>query len=607
MPKRQAGQGGVPMDMQKFIAGNVFDAYKTLGCHLEVVGAVFRTYAPNASRVSLIGEFSGWKELDMFRDTQSGIWECYVSSAEADMMYKYRIYDSNGYATEHCDPYGYGMELRPNWASIIRDMSSYQFQDEEWMRERNDRKSEALNIYELHLGSWLKNYDSETGWLSYAQIAEPLALYVKDLGYNCIELLPIAEYPADNSWGYQGSGFFSPTSRYGTADELKYFIDYMHGEGISVILDFVPVHFAVDWYALARYDGTCMYEYPYPDIEYSEWGSKNFHLARGEVRSFLQSSANYWISEYHFDGIRIDAISNIIYWQGNQGRGENREAVEFIRKLNTGLKALHPDVMLIAEDSTAYPGVTKAVSEGGLGFDYKWDMGWMNDTLVYFQMPPASRKEYYHKLTFSMLYYYSERFLMPLSHDEVVHGKGTILQKMYGDYELKFPQARVLYMYMYAHPGKQLNFMGNEIGHFREWDERREQDWLLLDFPKHQEFARFMTDLNHFYMEHPAMWKHDFEREGFLWIDCHQEEKCIYLFKRMCAEETIVLAMNCSDEEQEYELDQKEVGAGLQLVMNSDWDIYGGTQLKNQEVLYAEDGKLTLKLAPFSAQYYFRK
>ena len=595
------------MDMQKFIAGAAFDAYKILGCHMEVVGAVFRTYAPNASRVSIIGDFSKWNELNMFRDAKTGIWECYVPKAEEGMLYKYRIYDSNGYPIEHCDPYGYGMQLRPDWASIVRDENSYLFQDEEWMSKRNDRKAEALNIYEVHLGSWIQDEQKENGWMSYAELAEPLAAYVKEKGYNCIELLPIAEYPSDNSWGYQGTGFFSPTARYGTMDELKYFVDYMHGNGISVILDFVPVHFAVDWYGLARYDGTCLYEYPYPDIEYSEWGSKNFHLARGEVRSFLQSSANYWISEYHFDGIRIDALSNILYWQGNQGRGENHAAIEFVRNFNTGLKALHPDVMLIAEDSTAYPGVTKAVEDGGLGFDYKWDMGWMNDTLAYFRMPPAAREAHYHKLTFSMWYFYSERFLMPLSHDEVVHGKGTILQKMHGEYEEKFSQARVLYMYMYAHPGKQLNFMGNEIGHFREWDERREQDWLLLDFPKHQELAQFMVDLNHIYMEYPAFWKHDFDREGFLWIDCHQEEKCIYLFKRMCEEQTILVAMNCSDEEQEYELTQEEVGDGLELLLDSNWDIYGGDKEKAEEVLIAEDGEFVLKLAPFSAQYYFRK
>lgn len=587
------------MNMQKFYEGSSFDAYKTLGCHMEVAGAVFRTYAPNASRVTLIGEFNGWQEQDM--QLEDSVWTCYIPNAEEGMMYKYKIYDRNSYSTEHCDPYGYGMELRPNNASIIRNMKSYQFQDDEWMRKRTDRKKEPLNIYEVHLGSWIQNEQNPNGWYSYMELAEPLANYVKEKGFNYVEFLPVAEYPSDNSWGYQGTGFFSPTSRYGTADELKYLIDYFHANGIGVILDFVPVHFAVDWYALARYDGTNLYEYPYADIEYSEWGSKNFDLARGEVRSFLQSSANYWIQEYHFDGIRIDALSNVIYWQGNQGRGENLGAIEFIRNFNVGLKKLHPDIMLIAEDSTAYPAVTKSVEDGGLGFDYKWDMGWMHDTLEFFMLPFSERSANYHKLTFSMLYYYSENFLLPFSHDEVVHGKLTILQKMFGDYETKFPQARLLYMYMYAHPGKQLNFMGNEIGHFREWDERREQDWNLLEFEKHQEFARFMQDLNHIYLQYPAFWKQDYDRAGFVWIDCHQEEKGIYIFKRMTEEQTILVAMNCSEKEQEYELKEEDIGNGLQLLLDSDWDIYGGSKLKGEETT------AILKLAPFSAKYYFRK
>ena len=587
------------MDIQKFYEGSSFDAYETLGCHMEVVGAVFRTYAPNASRVTLVGEFNGWQEQDM--QVEDGVWTCYVPEAEEGMMYKYKIYDRNAYSAEHCDPYGYGMELRPNNASIIRNMKSYQFQDDEWMRKRTDRKNEALNIYEVHLGSWIQNEHNPNGWYSYAELAELLANYVKEKGFNYVEFLPVAEYPSDNSWGYQGTGFFSPTSRYGTVDELKYLIDYLHANEIGVILDFVPVHFAVDWYALARYDGTNLYEYPYADIEYSEWGSKNFDLARGEVRSFLQSSANYWIQEYHFDGIRIDALSNVIYWQGNQGRGENLGAIEFIRNFNAGLKNLHPDIMLIAEDSTAYPAVTKSVEEGGLGFDYKWDMGWMHDTLEFFMLPFSERSTNYHKLTFSMLYFYSEKFLLSFSHDEVVHGKLTILQKIFGEYETKFPQARLLYMYMYAHPGKQLNFMGNEIGHFREWDERREQDWNLLEFEKHQEFARFMQDLNHIYLQYPAFWKHDYDRAGFLWIDCHQEEKGVYIFKRMTAEQTILVAMNCSEKEQEYELKEEDFGDGLQLLLDSDWDIYGGVKAKGKEAA------AILKLAPFSAQYYFRK
>lgn len=492
------------MDFYGFYTGKIFDAYKYLGAHInrgengKVEEVVFRTFAPSASRISVIGEFNGWTETPMEKVHDGNFWEMISKEAKPGMMYKYRIYDRAGNCIDHCDPYGYGMELRPNTASIIRDMDAYKFHDGKWMKKRSDHSELPLNVYELHFGSFRKPSEEPDAWYDYEEMADILLPYLKENGYNYLEIMPLNEYPCDESWGYQGTGFFSPTSRYGTADQLKYFVNRCHENDIGVILDFVPVHFAVDDYALANYDGTALYEYPHSDVGDSEWGSRNFMHSRGEVRSFLQSAAEYWLNEYHIDGLRMDAISRAIYWQGMPERGVNSNAVEFLRYMNQGLKERHPSVILAAEDSTSFPGVTKPVEEGGLGFDYKWNMGWMNDTLDYFRTAPEYRTRDYHKLTFSMMYYYDERYLLPLSHDEVVHGKATILQKMYGDYEQKFPQARAFYMYMYAHPGKKLNFMGNEIGHFREWDEKRELDWNLLTFPAHQDFHRFMEDLNHF-------------------------------------------------------------------------------------------------------------
>ena len=532
------------MDFHGFYTGKIFDAYQYLGAHITDAGVVFRTFAPGAQKVSLIGECSQWREYDMNRVYDGNFWERYVDSVKPGSMYKYRIYEKSGSCVDHCDPYGFGMELRPNSASIVRDMNSYQFHDSAWMLSRSDCKNRPLNIYELHFGSFRKPSERADDWYTYEEMADILIPYLKQNGYNYLEIMPLNEHPCDESWGYQSTGFFSPTSRYGTADQLKAFVDACHQNGIGVIMDFVPVHFAVDGYALAQFDGTALYEYPHAAVGVSEWGSLNFMHSRGEVRSFLQSAANYWLAEFHVDGLRMDAISRMIYWQGDPGRGVNLDAVKFLQYMNRGLKTLHPTAILIAEDSTSYPNVTKSVSENGLGFDYKWDMGWMNDTLDYCRTAPAYRGMNYHKLTFSMMYYYHDQFLLPLSHDEVVHGKATILQKMNGQYEKKFPQARILYMYMYAHPGKKLNFMGNEIGQLREWDEKRQQDWNLLDFPVHREFHRFMMDLNHIYLQHLALSEKDYDPDGFRWLDCHQEERCIYAFERIGSSERIIAVFN---------------------------------------------------------------
>ncbi len=584
------------MDLYSFYTGQCFDAYRFFGAHFQGDGTVFRTFAPQARRISLIGEFNGWQEQPMQRVGDGNVYEIKAEGARPGMLYKYRIYGKDGRCIDHCDPYGFGAELRPNTASVIRSLSEYTFQDSQWMKKRSDCKNKPLNIYEVHLGSWRKkDNDDEIGWYTYDEIAGPLADYCCECGYNYIEVMPLSEHPSDQSWGYQNTGFFCPTARYGTAAQLKQFVDKLHQKRIGVLMDFVPVHFAVNDYALAMYDGTALYEYPHSDVGKSEWGSNNFMHSRGEVRSFLQSAANFWLEEFHFDGLRIDAIRNLLYWQGDPARGENKNAIQFLKAMNQGLKLRHPSAILAAEDSTAFGNVTKPVYKGGLGFDYKWDMGWMNDTLEYFQAGPEYRARDYHKLTFSMHYFYDEHFLLPLSHDEVVHGKATIAQKMNGEYDEKFPQAKAFYMYMYAHPGKKLNFMGNEFAQLREWDEKREQDWDILKYPKHDDFWRFMKKLNHLYLSHPAFSARDFDPSGFRWVDCHQENKCVYLFERTDGRERILCVFNFSDQTQTYHLHQPGAQQ-LSLLLSNDWEA--------PETLRLHSGVRQLQLKPYSASYY---
>ena len=564
------------MDFYGFYTGKIFDAYKYLGAHVEEKGVTFRTFAPSASRITLIGDFNDWQEWEMNKVSDGNFWECYVPQAKAGQMYKYKIYDRNGNPVDHCDPYGFGMELRPSSASIIRDMSKYKFKDSQWLQSRSDCRKKPLNIYEIHFGSFRKPSDKADDWYNYEEMIDILIPYLVKNGYNYLEIMPLNEYPCDESWGYQATGFFSPTSRYGTADQLKAFIDACHKHNIGVLMDFVPVHFAVDAYGLANYDGTALYEYPNSAVGVSEWGSCNFMHSRGETRSFLQSCANYWISEFHMDGIRMDAISRAIYWQGDPARGVNLNAVEFLQYMNQGLKCMHPSVILAAEDSTSFPKVTDPVDQGGLGFDYKWDMGWMNDTLDYFKIHPYDRKFHYHKLSFSMMYFYNEHYLLPFSHDEVVHGKATILQKMWGEYDLKFQQAKTLYTYMYTHPGKKLNFMGNEIGQFREWDEEKECDWMLLDYPKHQDFHRFIKDLNQIYINEPAFFNGDYNSANFRWIEVEAVEERVYIYERMCGEDHFIIVLNMSDEQYndfEFGYDHYAV---LHEVLSGERKEYGG-------------------------------
>ena len=618
------------MDIYEFYSGKSFDAYRELGAHVKkevtgkkivVSGVEFVTYAPNALGVNVIGEFNDWNETVMERCYDGSFFKVFVPEARPGMMYKYKIYHRDGSSMEHCDPYGFGMELRPAFASIIRDMDTYRFHDAKWMKNRSVCQGSPLNIYEVHLGSWrTKPVFDEQGnpmtpeeiaesnrvaesWYTYKEIAPMLAEYVKEQGYNYVEFMPLSEHPSDQSWGYQNTGFFSPTSRYGTADDLKEMIDILHQHNIGTILDFVPVHFALDGYGLARYDGTALYEYPSNDVGYSEWGSMNFIHSKGEVRSFLQSAANYWLSEYHFDGLRMDAISRIIYWMGDESRGVNDRAVDFIRNMNQGLKDRHPSIILCAEDSTDFKGTTKETKYGGLGFDYKWDMGWMNDTLNFFRTLPFVRGEHYHDLTFSMMYNYNERYLLPLSHDEVVHGKATIIQKMAGMYEEKFPQVKALYAYMYAHPGKKLNFMGNEIGQFREWDEKREQDWDLLKYPNHDSFHQYMKALNKIYMKEPALSAWDDDPNGFAWILCGKENDVVYIFQREVNEDKVIVVLNLSG--LVYKNYHFNYGNGdtMKVLINSDWNKFGGSTKDTEKTIKGVNGDFGFDLPAFSGLY----
>ncbi len=585
------------MDFYSFYTGKEFDAYKWLGAHITNNGVVFKTFAPNAKKVSLILQE---KEYPMNKAYDGNFYEIEITDAIEGDKYEYRIYTDDITYTDHCDPYGFGMELRPNHKSIIINMDSFRFTDDIWIKTRTECFDKPLNIYEMHLGSWEKRGNGETYWYKYDEIADILIPYLKESGYNYIEILPISEHPCDESWGYQNTGFYSPTRRYGTADDLKNMINALHNNGIGVILDFVPVHFAVDDYALSQYDGTALYEYPHSDVGISEWGSCNFMHSRGEVRSFLQSCANYWLKEYHFDGLRIDAVSRIIYWQGDEHRGVNGNAVDFIKVMNKGLKERNQGCILIAEDSTNYPDVTKCVDEGGLGFDYKWDMGWMHDTLDFFQTAPEYRTQNYHKLTFSMMYFYNERYILPYSHDEVVHGKATILQKMSGQYDEKFPQARAMYLYMMLHPGKKLNFMGNEIGQLREWSEKQEQDWSLRKYPIHDAFYHYMSELNKLYLTYPAFYKSDYTEDGFKWLDCHCEEKCIYVIERVADNKHLVCIFNFSNQKYEnYKLNLSNI-RDINVLLNTDWECFGGNTSKEEKTYKVNGYEIIFNLNAYS-------
>ena len=515
-----------------------------------------------------------------------------------------------------------------------------------------------MSIYEVHPGSWKKHPaqgEDDPGFYNYRELAHALAGYVKEMGYTHVELMGIAEHPFDGSWGYQVSGYYAPTSRYGTPEDFRYFVNYMHKNKIGVILDWVPAHFPKDAHGLADFDGTPTYEYADPRKgEHPDWGTKVFDYGKNEVKNFLIANALFWIEEFHVDGLRVDAVASMLYldygreagqWVPNKyGENKNLEAIEFFKHLNSVVLGKHKGTVMIAEESTAWPQVTGKPEDGGLGFSLKWNMGWMHDFLEYMKLDPYFRQYNHHKMTFSTSYAYSENYVLVLSHDEVVHGKATIIQKMNGDYEKKFPQARALYMYMYAHPGKKLNFMGNELAHFREWDEKRQLDWELLSFPLHDGFHEFMKELNRIYLETPALWAGDYDRDGFAWADCHEEEKCVYAFLRTDGRQELLAIFNFSDREQRAfrlpltaddrekagagsgetgDRQQKAVNAGrpeesgtarngercYELCLSSDWDIYGGTGEAGKERgkrIHTENGILVIDLPAFGALYLMR-
>ncbi|MDO5558567.1 MAG: 1,4-alpha-glucan branching protein GlgB [Oscillospiraceae bacterium] len=584
------------MNLQDFYDGRAFDAYEFFGAHIENKKVVFRTYAPQAREIFVIGEFNDWRGDKMIQEQSSGVWTFISDKAKEGMMYKYCIHGADGSVVDHCDPYGYRMELRPASASIITDLKKYKFSDSKWMQTRDKNYNKPLNIYEVHFGSWHTNAKDENGWYTYDEMADSLIKYVKENNFTHIEFMPLSEHPADCSWGYQNTGFYSPTSRYGTPLQLMKLIDKCHQADIGVILDFVMVHFAVDSYGLASYDGTFLYDLPRNDTGVSEWGTINFNHSRRETACFIQSCAMYWLKEYHFDGIRMDAISRAIYWMGDPARGVNDRAVEFIKTMNEGLQKRMPSAMLIAEDSTSYPKVTAPVEYDGLGFDYKWDLGWMNDTLEFFKVPPEYRPDHYYELVFSMQYFFSEHFILPFSHDEVVHSKATIIQKMWGDYEVKFPQARALFLYMFAHPGKKLNFMGNELAQFREWDEKREQDWDILKYPLHDSFHKYFAELSRLYVTQKALHQEEYSNYNFKWLVSEDPNRTVYIFEVGQGDEKIIAAFNLSaNDYKEYEF-FADSDCSLSELISSDYDIYSGTTQKGTQIIkrkYDESTDLT--------------
>ena len=584
------------MDFMGFYTGKIFDSYEWLGCHFEGNQTTFRTFAPQAQKVELLLD---GRVIEMKKAHNGQFFEIIVPNVNCGSRYEYRIH-SRGKYVDHCDPYGYFMERRPDHKSIVWNLKEHTFNDGEWMKKRSDMKNKPLNIYEIHAGSFRKPGEQPDSWYNYEELGNVLIPYLKECGYNYVEFMPLGEHPCDESWGYQTTGYFAPTSRYGNPTQLMRLIDMLHANNIGAIIDFVPVHFAIDSYGLAKSDGSNLYEYPSNDVGVSEWGSCNFMHSRGEVRTFLQSNANYWLKEYHFDGIRMDAISRIIYWQGDERRGVNSMAVDFVKTMNDGLKKINKGCMTIAEDSTSFKGITADTQKGGLGFDYKWDLGWMHDTLDYFALPPEKRVEAYHKLTFSMLYFKDENYLLPLSHDEVVHGKGTILNKIYGNYDEKLCQAKALYMYMLMHPGKQLNFMGNELAQTREWDEKRQQDWYLLGDNKHRMFHDYMKKLNSIYLSDSAMYEDDYKPEGFEWADCHSENKLIYAIVRCSKKSKLLAIFNLNNKMQDYSVKLPDIKKA-NTILCSDWNIYGGWMPNNKELCSLNAETLYATLPPYSA------
>ncbi len=602
--------------IESFHQGHCIDAYRFFGAHFVnengKEGVRFTVYAPHARNVSIEGSFTNWGEnpVHMSRTDFTGVWSAFVEGVKEWSSYKFRIEDRKGNMLDKADPYAFYSETRPSNASKVYNLDNIRWSDKTWMKKRSKNFNEPVNIYEVYAGGWKRDGDHP---FTYKRLEDELIPYVKEHGFTHIEMMPLNEYPFDGSWGYQASGYFSLTSRYGNPTEFASFVNACHKAGIGIIMDMVPVHFVKDAFGLRYFDGEPLYEYQNPNDAESEWGTMNFDLWSEEVRSFLMSAAAFWCDVYHMDGIRVDAVSNLIYWGGNRDRGTNDGSLAFIRRMNYYLNREFPQVMLIAEDSSDFPKVTAPTIYEGLGFDYKWDLGWMNDTLRYFEKDPIYRKWEHNKITFSMAYFYSEHFLLPLSHDENVHGKKTVIDRMWGDYNQKFAQARNLYAYMFAHPGKKLNFMGNELATFREFDEVKELDWFLLDYPAHDAFLRYFTDLNKIYTSHPCLWKDDYNWSyGFKWINADDADHSIYSFYREDEKEYLICVLNMTPASyEEYTIGVPQSGTYTEL-LNSEKDIYSGCNMCNFEkikTVKAKDPKaewkhtLTLRVAPFAAIY----
>ena len=548
-------------DRHLFGAGTHYEIYEKMGgrlmTHEGARGAAFSVWAPNAKAVSVIGDFNNWdaRRIPMRRLGESGIWELFLPAAAEGDKYKFHVTQCDGRVVDKTDPYGVYAEVRPNNASVLYPLKRYKWKDRRWMtaRRKYDFRAAPMNIYEVHLGSWKRAEGNR--FLSYTELAEQLIPYVKEMGYTHIEMLPVEEHPFDGSWGYQVTGYYAPTSRYGSPDEFKQFVDACHQNGISVILDWVPAHFPKDDFALARFDGTALYEHQDPRLgEHIQWGTYIFNYGRKEVANFLLANALYWMDIFHIDGLRVDAVASLLrldfckeegQWLPNvYGGSENLEAIEFLKHMNSVIAEREPGALMIAEDSTAWPGVTKKVDEGGLGFSLKWNMGWMNDFLSYIKLDPIYRKYHQNKLTFGMAYHYAENFVLVLSHDEVVHTKSSMIGKMPGDVWQSFANLRLSYGFMMGHPGKKLLFMGGEFAQYSEWSEARSLDWHLLQYADHQEMQAYVKELNHLYTEESAFWAEDFDPNGFQWIECDDAESSIVSFVRRSKEKELVFLCN---------------------------------------------------------------